>query len=174
MSSRKSIKLPIIITILIICILVYLFTNIKQTVVVCKKTTSFNSTVYLQETFTSQMDGKKITLLEIKKTVFFDENYQHSDKSLEEYKNIFEEYTEYLGSQSNVFVDNNKVVNYIELKNNQLVLLDNVSFYDDKGYIRMNVDPNTKSNNVIKISVGDNYTDGELMQYFRGKGYSCK
>lgn len=174
MSSRKSIKMPIIITGITIIVLVFLFTNIKQTVVVCNKTTSYNSKVYLDETFTSQIDGKRITHLQVKKTIYFDSSYNYIEESLVEYKDMFKEYTDYLGTNSTVISDNKKLVNNIELKNNQLVLLDNVSFYEDASYIHVKINPNTKSNNVIKLAVGDNYTDGELMHFFKSKGYSCK
>jgi hypothetical protein len=166
-------KLPIILTILIICVLVGLFSNIKQTVVECNKTTSFGYG-HLEEVFTSQIDGKKITSLDVKKVIVFSDNYSHTEESLVEYKELLEKYTNYLGEESTVVIDNNKVVNYIELNNNQLVLLNNMTFSEEKGYIRLSINPNTKSSSVIKLAVGDNYTDGELMQFFKNKGYSCK
>ena len=49
MTTRKSMKLPVLITFIFICIIVYLFMNIKQTVVVCEKTTIFDSDIKLVE-----------------------------------------------------------------------------------------------------------------------------
>ena len=61
----------------------------------------------------------------------------------------------------------------INVHKNEIVLLNNISFVvnDDLEII---INSNTKSSEVIPITVGDNYTDGEFMMHMKNYGYSCK
>ena len=56
---------------------------------------------------------------------------------------------------------------------NETVLLDNISFLSEND-LEILIDSNTKSESVITLTIGDNYTDGEFKQYMKSKGYSCK
>lgn len=174
MATRKSMKLPIIITFLFICIIVYLFMNIKQTVVVCQKVTSYDADIRLTEIVTSNMDGKKITSLNIEKTVTIPEKYAKKEKALIGVKNSLDYTIEYLGDKATCVISDNHVVAHIDVSNNELVLLDNISFYDNDGEIGININTNTKSSSVIALKVGDSYTDGELKMFLKNRGYSCK
>jgi len=49
--------------------------------------------------------------------------------------------------------------------------LDNISFTSGG---KIKVDSNTKSSKVVTLTVGDNYTDSDLMKFMKSKGYSCK
>ena len=69
MNTRKSMKLPIFGTIFIICVIVYLFTNIKQTIVVCHKTKTYESNIQLSESITAFIENKKIDNMDIVKTI---------------------------------------------------------------------------------------------------------
>ena len=62
MSTRKSMTLPIVITFIIIIIMVYLFTTIKQSEIVCEKTKIFDSNVRLKEELVSVTDEMKINI----------------------------------------------------------------------------------------------------------------
>ena len=75
MTTRKSMTLPIIITFIIIAIIVYLFTTLKQTEVVCTKTMNFDSNIRLQEDITTILDGKKISGMTLVKTIVLPEEY---------------------------------------------------------------------------------------------------
>ena len=174
MSTRKSMKLPIIITFLFICIIVYLFMNIKQTVVVCEKVNTYDSDIKMVETVTAHLDGKKITALELTKKVTIPDKFNKKEQNLTGIKNSLEYTVAYLGNHASCVVMDNHVIANIEVSNNELVLLDNVSFVDNNGEIGIIIDTNTKSSNVIALQVGDNYTDGEFMMYLKNKGYSCK
>ena len=174
MSTRKSMKLPIIITFLFICIIVYLFMNIKQTVVVCEKVNTYDSDIKLTETVIAHLDGKKITSLEVTKNVTIPEKFNKKDQNLTGIKNSLEYTIAYLGSHASCAVMDNHVIANIDVSNNELVLLDNISFVDNDGEVSIHIDTNTKSSNVIALQVGDNYTDGEFMMYLKNKGYSCK
>ena len=81
---------------------------------------------------------------------------------------------EYLGDKATCVISDNHVVAHIDVSNNELVLLDNISFYDNDGEIGININTNTKSSSVIALKVGDSYTDGELKMFLKNRGYSCK
>ena len=174
MNTRKSMKLPIIITFIFICIIVYLFMTIKQTVVVCEKTTTFDSDITLKETVTADLDGKKITSLSVMKKITLPDKYNRKEQNLVGIKNSLEYTVEYLEDHSSCVITGNNVVNNIEVSDNELVLLDNISFADNNGELIIHIDTNTKSSNVIALQVGDNYTSGEFMMYLKNKGYACK
>ena len=173
MNTRKSMKLPIIITFLFICIIVYLFMNIEQTVVVCEKDSTYDSDITLKETVTANLDGKKITSLSVVKNVTLPEKINKQEQTLIGIENSLEYTVEYLGNKASCFVTGNHVVMNIDVSNNELVLLDNISFVDNNGEIGVVIDTNTKSSNVVRLQVGDNYTDGEFMMHLKNKGYSC-
>ena len=167
-------KLPVVITFLFICIIVYLFMNIKQTVVVCEKTTTFDSDIKLTETIVSDMDGKRITSMNITKRITIPEKYNHLEETLNGIKNSIDYSTEYLGDKATCVISGNHVILDITVSNNELVLLDNISFVDNEGEIGIHIDTNTKSSEVVALQVGDAYTDGELMMHLKNNGYSCK
>ena len=167
-------KVPVVITFLFICIIVYLFMNIKQTVVVCEKTTTFDSDIKLTETIVSDMDGKRITSMNITKRITIPEKYNHLEETLNGIKNSIDYSTEYLGDKATCVISGNHVILDITVSNNELVLLDNISFVDNEGEIGIHIDTNTKSSEVVALQVGDAYTDGELMMHLKNNGYSCK
>lgn len=175
MNTRKSMKLPIAITFIFICIIVYLFMSLKQTVVVCEKESLFDSDIKLSETVIANLDGKKITSLEVTKKVTVPDKMNKKEEYLSGIKNSLEYTIEYLDDGASCVISDNSVVANINVNNNnQPVLLDNISFADNNGELGISIDTNTKSSQVIALQVGDNYTDGEFMMYLKNKGYSCK
>ena len=44
---------------------------------------------------------------------------------------------------------------------------------DNNGNIEVKINSNTKSNDVIALSIGDSYTEGELMTRLKNNGYLC-
>ena len=110
MNTRKSMKLPIVITFLFMFIIVYLFMNIKQTVVVCEKETTFDSDIRLVETVTANIDGKKITSLTVTKKVTVPEKYSKQEEALKGIKNSLDYTTEYLGSSATSVISDNHVI----------------------------------------------------------------
>lgn len=173
MESRKSMRLPVIITFIIIAIIVYLFATIKQTEVTCVKNNLYDDEVRLNEEVTAVIDGKKIDSLNIVKTIILPDKYTTNDKHLNSIKYALEETLEYLGDKAKVTINGNKVIVNINVKKNEVILLNNISFIvnDD---LEVEIDANTKSSNVVTLSVGDNYTDGEFMKRLKNNGYTCK
>ena len=75
MSTRKSMTFPIIIAFIFIVIIVYLFANLKQSVVTCEKTKTFDAGIKLSEELVVTTDGKKINNMFIQKTIILPEKF---------------------------------------------------------------------------------------------------
>ena len=80
---------------------------------------------------------------------------------------------EYLGKNVKYSFGEDRVIVKINVQKDEIVLLNNIDFLvnDD---IQVKINSNTKSSDVITLSVGDNYTDGELMTRLKNNGYTCK
>ena len=160
MGTRKSMKLPIIITFILIAIVVYLFATIKQTKVTCVKNNLFDDNIRLNDEVTATIDGKKIDSLTITKTIILPEKYTKTDTYLNSIKYSLDNTLEYLGDKVKYTIGDDRIIVEINVKKNEVVLLDNINFIvnDD---LEVEIDSNTKSSNVVTLAVGDNYTDGE-------------
>ena len=170
MSSRKSMRLPIIITFIIIAVIVYLFARIKQTEVICEKTYNFDSGISLKEKVVATLDGKEIDKLDVTKTILLPEKYTKDESYIIDIKNNLDRTLSYLGDKVNYSILDDRIVVEITVDKNEVVLLKNIKF-EDKNIV---IDSNTKSSDVVTLTVGDDYTDGEFMKTLKGYGYSCK
>jgi len=170
MSSRKSMRLPIIITFIIIAVMVYLFTRIKQTEVICEKTYNFDSGISLKEKVVATLDGKEIDKLDVTKTILLPEKYTKDESYIIDIKNNLDRTLSYLGDKVSYSILDDRIVVEITVDKNEVVLLKNIKF-EDKNIV---IDSNTKSSDVVTLTVGDDYTDGEFMKTLKGYGYSCK
>ena len=170
MSNRKSMKLPVIITFIIIAVIVFLFTRIKQTEVVCEKTYNFDSGISLNEKVVATLDGKEINKLDVTKTIMLPEKYIKDENYVNDIKNNLDRTLSYLGDKVNYSILDDRIIVEISVKTNEIVLLKNIKFEDKK----IVIDSNTKSSEVVTLAVGDDYTDGEFMKTLKGLGYSCK
>ena len=172
MSTRKSMTFPVVITFIIILIIVYLFTTIKQTEVICNRVRSFDKDVKVTEDINTIIDGKKITGITVVKTIVLPSAYA-DETHLNSIKYSLQKTLEYLGDKVKYSINDNIIKVTINVHKNEIVLLNNISFVvnDDLEII---INSNTKSSEVIPITVGDNYTDGEFMMHMKNYGYSCK
>ena len=172
MSTRKSMTLPIIITLIMIVIIIYLFATIKQTQVVCEKTKIFDDDVRLEERVVATLDGKNIEMLNVTKNVILPEKYNKAT-----YLNSIEfslrNTLDYLDNKVKYVVDGNTLSVRFSTDKKEVILLDNIEFINN-GDLQVKINSNTKSSGVVTLSVGDNYTDGELMKHLKNNGYSCK
>ncbi len=172
MTTRKSMTLPIIITFIIIAIIVYLFANIKQTEIVCSMTESFDGDVVLQENLVTTLDSKKITSMKLVKTIILPPEYA-DEVHLNSIKFALDNTLEYLGKKVYYTISSDRIITEVKVDKNEVLLLDNIQFVvnDD---LQVVIDSNTKSSNVITLTVGDNYSDGEFMMRLKNNGYHCK
>lgn len=174
MNTRRSKTLPVIITLIIIVIIIYLFMNLKQSKISCQKIKEYDGGVTVKEVVESTTDSKKINSMKITKTIYFADRYKNNIDSLKEIKNTIEYTLNYLGNKVTYNVMNDRIIIEINVSKNELVLLDNINFIDNGGKIEVVIDTNTKSSSVIALTVGDSYTDGELMKRLKNRGYTCK
>ena len=172
MGTRKSMTFPIIIALIFIVIIISLFVSIKQTEVVCSNSTSFDSGIKLNEKIVAEIDGKKISSMEVTKTIYLTDKYS-DEESVSKIMESLDRTLSYLGDNVKYSVSDDKIVVTINVNKNEIVLLDNIDF-SLKNNTFVNINSNTKSSDVITLRVGDSYTDGEFMQHMKSKGYSCK
>ena len=172
MSTRKNMALPVVLTFIIIVIIIYLFATIKQTEVSCEKTKIFDANIRLTENVVTTMDSKKIDKINVKKTIVLPEKYVKDDHYLNGIKNALDNTLEYLGDNVKYTIGDDRIIINIEVSKNEVVLLDNIDFIisDD---LQIKIDSNTKSSGVVTLTVGDNYTEGELMKRLKNNGYTC-
>ena len=173
MNTRKSKTFPIIITFLILAIIVYLFTTIEQSKVTCEKTRVFDNNVRLTERLVTVTDGKKIDSMTLTKTIVLPEKYLKDDHYLVGIKNALENTLDYLGNKVKYTIGDDRLTVSINVDKNELLLLNNIEFITNDD-LQIKINSNTKSSDVITLSVGDNYTDGELMMRLKNNGYNCK
>lgn len=172
MSTRKSMTLPVIITLIMIVIIIYLFATIKQSQVVCEKVRMFDSDIRLEERIVSTLDGKSIKGISVTKTIILPDKYA-KETYFNSIKFSLERTLSYLDDKVKYTIDGNKLIVRINVNKDEIVLLDNIDFIDN-GTLEVKVNSNTKSSDVVTLTVGDNYTDGELMKSLKNKGYTCK
>lgn len=172
MSTRKSMTFPIIIALIFIIITISLFASIKQTEVICSNSTSFDSGIKLDEKVVAEIDGKKISRLQVTKTIYLSDKYKNED-SISKIKDSLDRTLSYLGDNVKYNVSDDKIIVTIDVNKNEIVLLDNIDF-SLKNNAFIHIDSNTKSSDVITLKVGDSYSDGEFMQKMKSMGYSCK
>ena len=172
MSSRKSMTLPIIVTFIIIVIIISLFVNIKQTEVVCSKEKNYDFGVRFHEEIETVMDGKKITGMTVSKVIILQDKFI-AEENLKRIKSSLDRTLKYLGDKVKYTVGNDRIIVTIDVDKNEIILLDNIDF-SVLNDLQIHIKTNTKSNDVIALTVGDNYTDGEFMKMMKNKGYRCK
>ena len=172
MATRKSMTFPVVVTVIIILIIVYLFVTIKQTEVICNRVQSFDKDIKVSEDINAIIDGKKINGITVVKTIVLPLEYA-DETHLNSIKYSLQKTLDYLGDKVKYSINDNVIKVTINVHKNEIVLLNNISFVvnDDLEII---INSNTKSSEVIPITVGDNYTDGEFMMHMKNYGYSCK
>ena len=80
---------------------------------------------------------------------------------------------DYLDNKVKYVVDGNTLSVRFSTDKKEVILLDNIEVINN-GDLQVKINSNTKSSDVVTLSVGDNYTDGELMKHLKNNGYSCK
>lgn len=173
MNTKKS-RLPVILTFIVICIIIYLFMNIKQTEIICERDYSFDLDIELYESINIKLDSKKIIGIDLDKRITLPDSIDRREERISGIQDSIDTTLSYLGKAVEYKKYDNGLNVNINVHNNELVLLDNINFYSSNGDIGIWIDANTKSSNVIALSVGDNYTDGELMKKLKNSGYRCK
>ena len=171
MKSKNRI-LPIVLTLIILVIIVCFFINIKQPVVECEKTMTTDSKVAIEENLTVMFSRDKIAKMELIKTIILPDKYQN-DETKDYIKERVEKAYKYLDNKKSITVSNNSIIIKVNVSDDEIILLNNIDFYEDP-ILQIKIDSNTKSSNVITLKVKDKYTEGEFMTRLKKNGYVCK
>lgn len=174
MRRGKNRVFPIILTIVMIIIIIYLFATVKQPLVACDKRVVDDLGITINEELKVTMDGNKIGKMVLVKTIKLPENYLKDDSYINGVMFALENSYAYLDND-NVVVNKtkNSVTARVEIEDNEAIILNNIEFVDN-GELQMKINSNTKSSNVVTLKIKDNYTEGELMARLRNNGYSCR
>ena len=149
----KNRTLPIILTLIILLIIIYLFVNIKQPLVECNNITTDAFNIKVEENLTTSFSGNKISEMTLTKTITLPEQFQ-KENYLESIKASLNNAYEYLGNKANIIIsDNNKIIVNVTVNRNETI---------------------TKSSDVITLKIKDNYTEGEFMTHLKNNGFTCK
>ncbi len=173
MGTRKSMKLPIIITFIMIIIIIYLFATLQQDKVECEKTTTYDNGVKLTENITSIVDSNSISNIHLVKRITLPERFLRDDTYKNSVKYSLENTLDYLGKKVKYTTTTDSVVVTIDISKDELVLLDNIDFDGDDD-LGIEIDTSTVSGDVITLKVGDKYTTGELMKKLKNNSYVCR
>lgn len=173
MSDRTGRVFPIVLTLVIIVIIVYLFTTIKQPYVECSQSTTDDYDIVVKENIITTFSGNKINEMKVTKTIVLPDKYA-KEEYINSIKFSLEKSLDYLSDKSVKYeVFNNKIIVRIVVNKNETIILNNIEFIENDG-LQVKVNSNTKSSDVITLKVGENYTQGQLMTRLKNNGYVCK
>lgn len=174
MKRGKTPIFPVVLTVVMIVIIIYLFATVKQPLVVCEKRVVDDLGITISEQLDVTIDGNKIGKMELVKTIKLPDKYLEDDKYLNSLMFILENSYDYLDSKKvNVTKMKNSVSVRVEIDKDETIILNNIEFVDN-GELQMRINSNTKSSEVVTLKIKDNYTEGELMTRMRNNGYSCR
>ena len=173
MNNKKiNVFMSLLIVIILIGIIIYLIANVKQPYVECNISHTDELGIKIDEEVITTLSSRNISSLNITKTITLPNKY-NTEANRNTIMYSLNHAFEYLGDDFSIKEDDNKIIVKIETNSKKPVILDNISFsYTDSLALKINT--NTKSSDVFTISVGDKYSEGELMVSLKNYGYSCK
>ena len=164
----KSKFIPMFFTILFIVLIICFFASIKQEIVTCyKRSQDVLGNIIIEELSTT-IDGNDIKSMKLVKKLVVSSDYVNDIDAI---ILRLEKAYEYLGNDVLISVDNNAIIVEINIDKDQTVILNNIKFNDNGSF---EVDTNTKSNDVLTFTIGDKYTESELMTRLKSNGYTCR
>ena len=174
MFSNKGKGLPIIITIFMIVVIIYLFATVEQPLVVCEKRVTNNLDITVSEVLETTLDGNEIRKMVLVKTIILPEEYLVDNSQLDGIVFSLEKAYQYLGDDKfTITKSKDRVIVRVEVEDNETIILNNIEFFESDG-LQMRINSNTKSSEVLTLKIDDNYTEGEFMTRLKNNGYSCK
>ena len=173
MNNKKSnVFISLFIVIILIGIIIYLIANVKQPYVECSLSNTDDLGITINEKVITTLSSRSITSLNITKKIILPKKYDTSSNKNAIIYSLNSAF-EYLGDDVTIREEDNTIIVNIKTDSKIPVILDNISFnYTDS--LAININTNTKSSDVFTISVGDKYSEGELMVSLKNYGYNCK
>ena len=130
--------------------------------------------ITIKEELKTELDSNKISKMTSSKTIILPDKYLSDDKYLEAVKFAIKKSYEYLDDTDvKVTSGDNYILVTINASNKETLILNNIEFYENNG-LQIKINPNTKSSDVVTLSIKDKYTEGELMTHMKNNGYTCK
>lgn len=170
---KKNFFFPIVLTVLILLIISYLFINIKQPYVECSKTTVDDNNIKIIEELKAGLDGNKISSIYVEKTIVIPDTIQNRESFLESTKFALEHAYEYLDDNVEIIKNTDRIIVKANLEKKGTIILNNIEFINN-GQLSIKINSNTKSSDVITLSIRDKYTEGELMSRMKNNSYVCR
>ena len=174
MMVKKGRIFPIIITLLLIIIIIYLFATIKQPYIECSKEITNDLAIQVSENIQVTLDGNKISSMDIKKTIILPEEYlKEEDHYLNSMKFILKESYAYLPKDSTtISQESDRIIAHVVVDNDETLILNNIEFTNDEK-LELKINANTKAKDVVTLKINDSYSEGEFMTHMKNNGYSC-
>ena len=175
MVVKKSRVFPIIITISLIVIIIYLFANIKQPYVECSKETTNELGIQVLENIQVNLDSNSIEKMDLTKTIILPEQYINEENNyLNSMRFIIENSYEYLPQKTvKITQDSDRIISRVVVDDDETIILNNIEFTNEDD-LQIKINSNTKAQNVVTLSIGDSYSEGEFLTHMKNNGYSCK
>lgn len=174
MFSNKGKVLPIIITVFMIVVIIYLFATVEQPLVVCEKRNVNDLDIVVSEVLETTLDGNEIRKMALVKTVILPDKYLVDDSELSSIMFALEKSYQYLGDDKvTITKGKDRVIARVEVEDDETLILNNIEFFDNDG-LQMRINSNTKSSDVLTLKIDDDYSEGEFMTRLKNNGYSCK
>lgn len=174
MALKQGRVFPIIITVILISIIIYLFATIKQPYVECSKTTT-ELGIQIVENLQVTLSSNNIEKMDLTKTIILPDNYTSEENNyLDSIKVAIKESYDYLPKKVvEVTQDSDRVIARVVVDDNETLILNNIKFTNVED-LQIKINANTKAKDVVTLKINDSYTEGEFMTRMRNNGYSCK
>lgn len=174
MFSNKGKGLPIIITIFMIVVIIYLFATLEQPLVVCEKRSTNDLDIVVSEVLETTLDSNEIRKMVLVKTIILPDEYLVDDTELDSIMFALEKSYQYLGDDKfTITKSEDRIIVRVEVEDDETLILNNIEFFDNDG-LQMRINSNTKSSDVLTLRIDDDYTEGEFMTRLKNNGYHCK
>lgn len=173
MTANKSRAFPIIITCIIIVIIIYLFASVEQPYVTCNRSETNDLGIRVVEEISVEIDGNKIDEMNLTKTIVLPDKYTNDDTYLNSLKFMLENHYDYLKDDVEYVISSDRIIVTVEVDDkDDTLILNNIEFIENED-LEIKVNSNTRSSDVVTLSIGDKYTEGNLMIKMKNNGYSC-
>lgn len=175
MVAKKSKMFPMIITIILIIIIIYLFATIKQPYIKCSKQINNELGIVIEEDIKVKLDSNTIRQMELTKNIILPENYlKEEDNYLDSIHFALKKSYEYLPKETfKITQESDRIIANILVNKDETLILNNIDFLN-KDNLEIKINANTKAKDVITLKIKDKYSEGEFMTHMKNNGYSCK
>ena len=69
--------------------------------------------------------------------------------------------------------ESDRIIAHIVVDDDETLILNNIEFTNEDD-LQIKINANTKAKDVVTLTIGDSYTEGEFMTHMKNNGYTCK